>query len=492
MKKNTKIILGSVIGLAVLGAATLALVLTQPKDDNADSGTSSDTSVSITDYETDDISTLTISNESGEYTINRLGKEKWGIDSIPEALANSSSYSNAMSSAGGMSAKQVVEEDAADLAKYGFDKPTATIKMTFKDNKADDITCLVGIKYEGENSWYVKTDKSNTVYLVANSGVSFAMNDELSYVNKSTLVASYDSENDTVNRVRVERKDLEKDIVLDKLPEETEKEFSSTYVAYAMSSHNGILADDELDQKVVYGLYGISAAGVFAVSPTDEQKKQAGLDDPDCTVTMVSNEDTVTKLTIGSAVYTVTKNDETGEEIKTITGYYGMLSDKDAIYVFSPDDLPWLTVTPENILYKLFLTPYIYYLDGVTIYDSDRKAYDFKITGDADNSSFSYDGKEVDSAKFKAFYQYLLSAYAEQIYLDDLTDDNKFIAGITYDHREEGKENDVVEFYSSESDRTCIIVVNGDVRYKVRQVYATRLLENLNALLSGGEIVSEF
>ena len=443
MKKNTKIILGSVIGIAVLGAATLALVLTQPESDNADSGTSSSETVSVTDYTTDDISTLTISNESGEYTINRLGKEKWGIDSIPEALANSSAYSTAMSSAGGIGAKQIVEENATDLAKYGFDKPTATVKMTFKDNKAEDITCLIGIKYEGENSWYVKTDKSDTVYLVANA-------------------------------------------------EETEKEFSSTYVAYEMSSHNNILADDELDKKVIYGLFGISASDVFAVSPTDEQKKQAGLDDPNCTVTMVSNKETVTKLTLGSAVYTVTKNDETGEEIKTITGYYGMLSGKDAIYVFSPDSLPWLTATPENMLYKLFLTPYIYYLDGVTIYDSDRKAYDFTITGDADKSSFTYEGKEVDSAKFKAFYQYLLSAYAEQIYLDDLTGDNKFIAGVTYDHREEGKENDVVEFYASESDRTCIIVVNGDVRYKVRQIYATRLLENLNALLSGGEIVSEF
>ena len=51
------------------------------------------------------------------------------------------------------------------------------------------------------------------------------MNSELSYVNKSTLVAAYDSENDKVNRVRIERKDLDKDIVLDKLPEETEKEF---------------------------------------------------------------------------------------------------------------------------------------------------------------------------------------------------------------------------------------------------------------------------
>ena len=475
MKKNTKIILGSVIGIAVLGAATLALVLTQPESDNADSGTSSKETVSVTDYTTDDISTLTISNESGEYTINRLGKEKWGIDSIPEALANSSAYSTAMSSAGGIGAKQIVEENATDLAKYGFDKPTATV-----------------IKYEGENSWYVKTDKSDTVYLVANAGVSFAMNSELSYVNKSTLTAAYDSENDKVNRVRIERKDLDKDIVLDKLPEETEKKFSSTYVAYEMSSHNNILADDELDKKVIFGLFGISASDVFAVSPTDEQKKQAGLDDPNCTVTMVSNKETVTKLTLGSAVYTVTKNDETGEEIKTITGYYGMLSGKDAIYVFSPDSLPWLTATPENMLYKLFLTPYIYYLDGVTIYDSDRKAYDFTITGDADKSSFTYEGKEVDSAKFKAFYQYLLSAYAEQIYLDDLTGDNKFIAGVTYDHREEGKESDVVEFYASESDRTCIIVVNGDVRYKVRQIYATRLLENLNALLSGGEIVSEF
>ena len=58
-----------------------------------------------------------------------------------------------------------------------------------------------------------------------------------------------------------------------------------------MSSHNNILADDELDKKVIYGLFGISASDVFAVSPTDEQKKQAGLDDPNCTVTMVSNKE---------------------------------------------------------------------------------------------------------------------------------------------------------------------------------------------------------
>ena len=491
MKKNTKIILASVAGIAVLGAAALVLVLTQPAADTSSAATS-EPEIVINDYAADDISTLSIKNGSGEYKINRLGKEKWSIDSIPEELANSSSYSSAMANAGDMSAKQIVEENASDLSKYGFDNPTAEFTMTFKDDKYEDITCSVGIKFEGENAWYVKTDKSNTVYLVSNSNVSFLMKDVLDYVNVSTLVASYDSENDVVNRVRIERKDLEKDMVFDKLPEETEKEFASTYVTYELSSHNGVLADDELDMDVIYGLFGISASDVYAVTPTDEQKKEAGLDDPYCTVTMVSNEDTVTKLTIGSAVYTVEKNEETGEEIRTITGYYGMLSGTDAIYIFSPDVLPWMTVTPADVLYKLFLTPYIYYLDAVLLYDSDRTEYAIKITGDASESSFTYNGTELDPARFKTFYQYLLSAYAEQIYNEELTDENKFIAGFTYVHREEGKEPDIVGFYSSESDRTCIITVNGDIRYKVRQVYATRLLENIDALLNGGEIKSDF
>ncbi|MGN0611277.1 MAG: DUF4340 domain-containing protein, partial [Ruminiclostridium sp.] len=243
MKKNTKIIIASAAGIAVLGAAALALVLTQPTTDDTSSSVTSESDIVIFDYDADDISTLTIKNESGEYTINRLGKEKWGIDSIPEALANSSSYSSAMGKAGDISAKQIVEENASDISKYGFDDPTAEFSMTFKDDKYEDVTCFVGIKFEGENAWYVKTDKSNTVYLVSNSGVSFAMQDVLDYVNTSTLVASFDSENDVVNRVRIERKDLEKDMVFDKLPEETEKEFASTYVAYELSSHNGVLAD---------------------------------------------------------------------------------------------------------------------------------------------------------------------------------------------------------------------------------------------------------
>ena len=61
MKKNAKILIASAAGIAVLGAATLALVLTNPVED-VTSSTSSEqsTKVSVFSYKTDDILSLTI------------------------------------------------------------------------------------------------------------------------------------------------------------------------------------------------------------------------------------------------------------------------------------------------------------------------------------------------------------------------------------------------------------------------------------------------
>ena len=491
MKKNAKILIASGAGIAVLGAATLALVLTKPEDELSSSTSSSTEAISILSYKADDILSLTIKNETDEFTIDRLGSEKWGTDGIPQEYANNTAYGSTMEDAGAIDAKMKVEDDATDLEKYGFNEPTATIAMTFKDNKYEPVNCIIGMKNLGENAWYFKTEDSNTVYLVSNSALSFAFTEELDYVQLSTLVDAFDSENDIVNRIRIERPDLKNGLVLDKLEEETDKEFQSVYVGYAMSSHNNILADDEKDMDIVYGMFGISASDVVTVKPTEDDKKKYGLDDPYCTVTMVANEEEVTKLYIGDAVYTTETDEETGKETKYITGYYAMISGKDVIYVFAPDSLPWITIQPQDILYRLFLTPYIYYVDDVTVKDGDGKEYEFKIVGDADKSSIEYNGEAIDMAKFKEFYQYLLSAYAEEIYIEPLTPDNKFVGGFTYDYREDDEGEDKVEFYSSEQDRTCIIVVNGDVRYKVRQIYATRMLDNLKALLSGGDIMDE-
>ena len=92
MKKNAKILLASAAGIVVLGSATLVLVLTAPQPEVADSGDTSDSTAELFSYKADDVSKLTITNDNGEFAINRLGVEKWGIDNIPEENANSASY----------------------------------------------------------------------------------------------------------------------------------------------------------------------------------------------------------------------------------------------------------------------------------------------------------------------------------------------------------------------------------------------------------------
>lgn len=492
MKKNTKILISSVCAIAVLGAATGVLVLTKPQTEETSQASSEEEKTEIYSYKADDISTLTIKNEKGEFTVNREGKGKWSIDSIPEDYADNTKYESAIGDACEISYKLIAEEKPEDLNKYGFDNPTATFEMTFKDDKYEPVSCMIGIENSGENSWYFKTDLSDTVYLVSKSALSFAMGVDLDYVQLSELTDAFDKENDIVQRVRVERPDLPNDLVLDYVPANEDREFQNTYVSYKMSSHNNILADDEADMGIVYGLLGLSAKGAYAIQPDDKTKSECGFDEPSCVVTTVVNEDEVIKLTLGKAIY-VTADDNT----EVLDSYYGMVSGKDAIYIFDAASLEYPTVTPESILYKLFLTPYIYYLDGVTVWDKDNNEYRFDITGDADNSKVTIDGKEVSLPRFKTFYQFIIGSYAEEIYLEDIDEEvNTFVGAFEYDYRDEAdgqNGKDKVEIYLSQSDRKCIFVVNGDVRYKIRSIYGEKFQSNLTALLTGeGDILTDY
>ena len=61
---------------------------------------------------------------------------------------------------------------------------------------------------------------------------------------------------------------------------------------------------------------------------------------------------------------------------------------KNVIYNIPVDSLPWLTAQVEDMMYKMFLSPYIYYLDGVTVKTSDKE-YAYKITGDDEEHTFT-------------------------------------------------------------------------------------------------------
>lgn len=497
MKKNTKILIMSAIGLGVLVLVTVVLLLVSSMD-SADNSSTSDSNSSTTstvdeslilaNQKADNISTLTVKNAKDEYTIKRLGVDKWEITQLGEAPITDGAYSTSITAAAAITAKKLVEENVSDMAKYGLDKPQAEFTIVYKDDTAKTVTFIVGAEAPSESAYYFAEKDSKNVYIVATSALSFALNTKYSYIS-TTLTPAYDTEKaPVIDRIRIHRKDLDKDIVLDVIPEDPnadEDTIATTYATYMFSSHNDVLADDEDIQYWIYGLYGLTATEALKANLSDEDKKEAGLDDPTAVISMVVG-DKLTKLTIGNPIYATTTDKTTGEETKAISGYMCVLEGIDVLYNIPVANLSWLTAKVDNAMYRIFLSPYIYYLNGVNVKTADGE-YKFTVTGDADESSFALNGEKIDSAKFKSFYQYLISAAAEELYLEDIKDTDTFVATITYDYKDKEKTDDVVSLYIS-SDRKCIITVNGATRYKCRQIYATRFLENIATITSGGDI----
>lgn len=496
MKKNKKLLLLAGAAILALGLATAILLIFGSDSDNNSSEVSSevDTTVALTSQNADDVSTLTVKNQKGEFVINRLGISKWGIDKLGEVPVVQDTFSASISAVAALNASQLVEASCTEMDKYGLDKPSAEFTITYKENKAEPITFCVGLYSESFSSYYVNIKGKTDVYIVARTGLPFIEHSDLSYIN-TTLVGAYDTEaTPKIERVRINRKNLEQDIVLDVLPEVEEGQIADTYATYAFSSHNDILADDDKDKEVVYGIFGLTANGAVYANPTEAQYKETGLDDPFCTVSVMV-EDEVTKLYIGNPNNsTSTTENIGGDETKVVSSYYCKIQGTEVIYDVPAESLPWLTAEVGDMIYGLFFTPYIYYLDSIDIKTADTE-YNYKIIGeveDEDNHTFVLNDKiDIDGSRFRSFYQYLLSAKSEEIYIQDLTENDVFLASITYT-RSDTKAVDTIGFYQSGTDRKCIITVNGKVQYKCRQIYGTRLLDNIKAIAEGGEIVATF
>ena len=224
----------------------------------------------------------------------------------------------------------------------------------------------------------------------------------------------------------------------------------------------------------------------------DKDYEVAGLNAPTAVITMLYLNKEYT-ITLGAPLVSKTENSD-GTVTTTLAGYYGTFSeDPDVLYEFTASSVPWATMDVEDCMARLFLLPYIYSLDGIVYKDSERTIeFDVKKTAAAgedekDTYEFYMDGERIeDEDKFKELYQYFISAYGEEIYTDE--EKGGFICSLTYKYSDPNRADDTVSFYNSDIDRKTIIAVNGENLFKTRQMFSTRLVENMENYLNGGEI----
>lgn len=485
-KRVRSIIIGAAV-LVLLVGVLLLLVLDQKPADTASSGSSSSSSeVVIYEQKPEDASIISIKNPTGEYQVARDSSGNWGIADYKGLSLDATSLSALTDNVPVIKAKELVEKDAPDLAKYGLSAPQAEIKVEFKDADKTVKEFLVGNEAPSGTEYYFAMKGTTDVYTVPTATLSCCLHEQSYYLSKVVMEAYDDNNPTTIKELKVARKDWQKPMVLTLEETKADASSSSSAVNLAAASHamtspvNGYLDTSKAD-PLLKGMFGLTASTTVKAHPTAEDIAAAGLNDPTATIDMTCDKGSY-ELIIGGKVPADANVSSSSES--TATAYYGMLKGTDILFTFTEDTLPWLTVQPTDIMLKIVVSPYIYDVDYVTV-KSDGKEYKFDINGDKDKPEFKYNDKVMEESLFRSFYQYLISAPGEEINYDAPTGEP--VASIEYKYKDTAKGSELVQFYKVDS-RKMIVSINGNASFKARSSYLDRLVENLQNIQDGKEI----
>lgn len=484
MKKNIRIIIICLLAVIVLGAAAAVLLLTAPEKEET-SSEEEETSRLIYDKNPDDISEINITNEHGSYQIKRVGEGdniQWAIEGISGVPVSSESLGNVIEGAATLTAQQVVVEDPEDISIYGLDAPSATVNTVFTDSSGMTSTLVIGNQVPDGINRYFMLEGDPKVYTAKNSDLMYFLNDKYDLVDRVVYKAKTAADvNDTtdytrINKMTIQRKDLDYDVVIEyDVRLEDDSIMTSNSTQYVMTSPAFRELNPETSSDVTDGIFGLTAADLGILNPTEEDAVNCGLADPEVILKAEINGGDQLSLYVGNECY-----DDDGEKL----GRYVYVDGINIIYIFDESSLPWLTFEPIRIVTTMYTVNYVYELDTLDITGENADMH-FTVTGSSDKDfAAKMDGQDVDPDKFKTLYQFILRAPSDDFFFEET--DSEPVLTIDIKTRDGG--GDVIEFVPYQN-RKCIVKLNGKSTYLCTSAYVDRLVKNLELYRNGEDIV---
>ncbi len=488
MKSKIKLIIIITAAALILGGVVLALVLTAPEETEEEPDTTMESSL-LFDKDYKSVGRLTVTNSFGTYEIHRYGDETtgyiWTIPEYIEAPVSSSKITTLIEKSATLTAQKTVAENAPDLSIYGLAEPQAVYKTEFDDSALTVKEVCIGDAVPGTSSTsYMCFKGENTVYTVKSSDINCFLNDKRDCIEKTVYtMRSAADENDTTDYSRIEkmtvkRKDLGYDIVIEYDTRLDDKDaVVSNSSSYRMTSPVVLDLSPDKCEDVMSGIFGLSAVDFAELSPTEEQLKKFGFDDPYAEIEIdVAGPDLI-KLIVGNEYI-----DEDGKS----AGYYARLDGIDVVYIFDKASLPWATFMPLDITGVMITSNYLYNLTAMNVTTADIDAR-FTMTGSSqDDFEVMLNGEKTDLEAFKTLYQFILRAPSEELCFDEVSGEPEVkVEIITADSK------DTLEFYPIENRRT-IIRLNGVSSFTCKTAYADRLAENILKFSKGEEIITNW
>lgn len=397
---------------------------------------------------------------------------------------NTSVVGTLINNGNGIQAQSLIARDCTDLGKYGLAQPATEVEFTYESG--NKVKFYVGDVTPSKDTVYFRVEGSNDVYTVNQSTVANYSKTNKELIEKTVLAKPSDEEYPIINSLRIERSDMDSDILLEYDKSAEDGKSGGTSATHIMVEPVESYLTVEKSTDITNGMFGLKASDIYALHCTEADIAEAGLSDPFCKVTMDCDDGSSYVLLL-SEIFT----DESGSKCS-----YGMLEGGKVIYIISADSAKWLTVQPIDICSRLLITNYVWNITDLSVSGGGVK-YDFNISmkEDAEDpesptaSDFVVrkNGEVFDTERYRLFYSFLVSTNGEEFALGVPVPEGEPAASIKIKDSYSGKTT-TFDFYDDSVMRS-LIVVNGESKYYCTKSYVNTLIDNIKRIDTGEDYI---
>lgn len=453
MSKQVRTLLIVGIVVLVLGGllTTLLLLPSSGSGETSSAATSSDPSISLISKSTDssgssvaqpvkkavfklgdveevkdkDGNVTTEAKKGEEFTVILNEEGVPVVESYADLPINTSTLRSLTSGLASISAKEKVEGVDAEMADYGFDKPLASVTVTYHDDS--EYSFEIGGRTPLKTGYYYREAGTETVYVVNDSFCDTVMQDSLTYVGTSLYVSPTVEEDDE------DGKAILRDLKLSGSVRPSSFAFRATttedpkelrYSDYVLTSPYLRNTNANAITELISNMTALSATKAVVARPTDEQLEEYGLKNP------------YSVADLNLAVKSVEKSEESessdSEEEKPTRyynvqhhvvklgnkdadgNYYCMIDDVPVIYLVSASSVAWAETQYDDVANVMLFMRDITSISTISVKVNGKETL-FKLEHfpDAETTdeklTVTVDGQTYSTPEFRTFYTILMS-----------------------------------------------------------------------------------
>lgn len=503
MNKTTKSIIGLSVAVVVLGGGLTALMLTEPKDkENSEESSVSTSEESSEAYgegivliqdeknEESDIKEVTVKNSTNSLHVvmksptTEESAATYTLDGYEDIPLNTALVGTLANNARNMVTGSIVDENCENLSKFGLDSPQAEVEVKFQTGTVKKFS--IGDETPTKSETYVMLDGENTVYTVATSYLANYSKTLDDFVDVVILEEPPEESYPKINSLRIEREDIDYDILLEYDKSSDDGKYSGgTSATMVMVEPTDAYLTVERSEDVTNGMFGLQAEGIYSIHCKESDIAEAGLKEPFCRVTMDCDD--------GNSYVLLMSEPFTDDNNKKCC--YAMFEDGNIIYTVDTEDAKWSTVMPIDITSRIMIGSYVWNITDMSVKTADMSE-EFVIEPkdkNADNTkaedfSVTRNGEIFDSERYRQFYGFLINASAEEFALD--AEIPNTAPAVTVEYTDSYMKKTIkIEFYDNTA-LTMLIAVDGKSKYICSKSYVDTLIENIKRIGTGEDYIT--